>query len=172
MKKCVRCGVIWPLSNYYAQKDTRDGHTHQCKECVRLRAKEWRAANRNRAALRDAEAYRANCEVRKAKIAQYKRDNSGKVNAMKSARKAHAKKATPAWANEFFIEEAYQLAALRTKLKTGGVSKWHVDHVVPLRSKLVCGLHVENNLEVIPASENCSKSNRYWPDMPEVEYGR
>lgn len=172
MKTCVKCGVEQPAANYCAHKSTRDRLANECKKCSSLRAQAWKTANRDRAAVRDAEAYRANCDARKAAVAQYKRDNPGKVNAMKSARKAHAKKATPAWANQFFIEEAYQLAALRTRQQTGGVSKWHVDHIVPLRSKLVCGLHVENNLEVIPASENCSKSNRYWPDMPEVEYGR
>lgn len=166
MKTCVVCGVEQPLTEYYRQRDTRDGLTHQCKKCVRRRASAWKVEHRERAAMRDAEAYKANREARKAAIAQYKRDNPGKVNAMKSARKAHAKKATPAWANQFFIEEIYQLAALRTKQRTGGVAKWHVDHIVPLRAKLVCGLHVEYNLQVIPAEENCSKSNRYWPNMP------
>jgi hypothetical protein len=37
---------------------------------------------------------------------------------------------------------------------------------VPLRSKLVSGLHVENNLRVIPARENNQKKNKHWPDMP------
>jgi hypothetical protein len=71
-------------------------------------------------------------------------------------------RATPAWANHFFIEEAYDLAQRRTK-STG--IKWHVDHIVPLRSKRVCGLHVENNLQVIPARTNLEKGNRVWPSM-------
>ena len=71
--------------------------------------------------------------------------------------------AIPAWANKFFIEEAYHLAKLREKM-CGGV--WHVDHIVPLKSKVVCGLHVEHNLRVIPGTDNIKKGNRYWPDMP------
>lgn len=78
-------------------------------------------------------------------------------------RRARKKCATVKWANEFFISEAYHLAELRTKI-TG--IKWEVDHIVPLQSKLVCGLHCEHNLQVIPRSENLKKSNVFWPDMP------
>ena len=67
-------------------------------------------------------------------------------------------KATPSWANDFFIEEIYMLCQLRTEL-TG--IKHHVDHIVPLRSKVVCGLDVHNNLRVIPAEDNMKKGNRH-----------
>ncbi|MDP3939632.1 MAG: hypothetical protein Q8R92_16065 [Deltaproteobacteria bacterium] len=92
---------------------------------------------------------------------RWRKSNPGKVVASNTARQERT--ATPAWANEFFIEEIYELAQLRTRL-TG--YEWHVDHVVPLRSKIVCGLHVEFNLRVIPAVHNLAKGNRHWPDMP------
>ena len=93
--------------------------------------------------------------------------NPWKVLAVVRRYQAKKLNATPKWANQFFIEEAYDLAARRSAIKCGGIAKWHVDHIVPLQHPLVCGLHVEHNLQVIPALQNHRKSNRYWPDMPE-----
>ena len=56
----------------------------------------------------------------------------------------------------FVYSEAHELRKLRnitTKLE------WHVDHVIPLRGKLVSGLHVWNNFAVIPKVENLRKGN-------------
>lgn len=37
----------------------------------------------------------------------------------------------------------------------------HVDHVIPLKGKLVSGLHVPENLTIIPAAENRRKNASY-----------
>jgi len=72
--------------------------------------------------------------------------------------------ATPVWADLQAIKEIYKKAH---KLKKETGENWHVDHIVPLKGKIVSGLHVEYNLQILTATENCKKSNRYWPGMPQ-----
>ena len=95
-----------------------------------------------------------------AAVAKWAKKNLSRLNANKAKRMADRKHATPKWANLFFIEEIYDLARKRT-LATG--IKWSVDHIVPMKSDKVCGLHVEHNLRVIPHIHNLSKKNRWWP---------
>lgn len=78
-------------------------------------------------------------------------------------RRATRLQATPAWADGAEILEIYA-AANRLSIETGIVH--HVDHIVPLISKTVCGLHCVANLQVLTAKENRAKHNKHWPDMP------
>ena len=41
---------------------------------------------------------------------------------------------------------------------------WELDHIIPLRGRLVCGLHVTANLRAVPASDNRSKAARFDPE--------
>ena len=176
-------------------RDSQTRYYEQNKERIRLEHRAWAAAHRdvNSASARawakaNHEQHNANCRAwRNANSEKYRAQcrarnkvNSAKRNAADAARaKAYPEKfsakaamrraaklnATPAWANDFFISEIYDLARLRTKMRTGGIDNWHVDHAVPLKHPLVCGLHVEHNLCVIPGVENSRKGNRHWPDM-------
>lgn len=142
-------------------------YREQNSDLVKARQAQWRLKNRD-AVLEKKRAdnkrrREANPEKFRERSRLYLLRFPEKHAARQAARRCKKVEATPAWANTFFIEEIYDLAKRRTKLT--GV-EWHVDHIVPLKSRLVCGLHVESNLQVIPSVLNISKSNRMWPDMP------
>lgn len=120
-------------------------------------------ANAARAKKRVADWNAANSDRKKAADRAWRELHRARTNAHVKAYKARKINATPAWANLFFLEEAYDLAVLR-KAATG--IDWHVDHIVPLNGKTVCGLHVEHNIQVIPKRLNLQKGNRHWPGMP------
>lgn len=64
--------------------------------------------------------------------------------------------ATPDWANRDDIAEIYKQRDLIAQ-QTG--IQHHVDHIIPIAGDFVCGLHVPDNLRVIPADENLQKRN-------------
>ena len=90
---------------------------------------------------------------------QYQKNNSDKIAHISAKRRAAKLKATPLWltaADNILIENFYTRAK-KLQEKTG--IPYHVDHIVPLQGKNVCGLHVPWNLQVITAEENLKKSN-------------
>jgi hypothetical protein len=98
--------------------------------------------------IRGAYSIRRAC---KACDKEYRDVNKHLCNARDAKRRAFKLKATPNWANLIAIKEIYRTCP----------EGYHVDHIVPLQSKLVCGLHCEFNLQHLPASENISKSNKF-----------
>jgi hypothetical protein len=71
--------------------------------------------------------------------------------------------ATPKWANGKHSTWSIYKEAKRQRKMGRDVC---VDHIVPLNSPLVCGLHTKDNLQILTVKENSKKSNYYWPDAP------
>lgn len=84
----------------------------------------------------------------------------GKANAYNAKVRARALGALPSWADHKAIEDLYAEAA-RYGLE--------VDHIIPLRGREVCGLHVEGNLRLLSKEENQRKGNRFGVGLGPVE---
>lgn len=79
-----------------------------------------------------------------------KKANRNYYNYTNAKRYASKLKATPTWGQEG-IKDFYRNCP----------KGYHVDHIIPLRGEKICGLHVLNNLQYLPAKENMSKGNKY-----------
>jgi 5-methylcytosine-specific restriction endonuclease McrA len=99
-------------------------------------------------------------EEKRAYRNNWKVQNQDQVLADNKVRRRKHRQATPPWITrkqKSEIRQLYQIAITMTKT-TG--EQYVVDHIVPLRSEVVCGLHVPWNLRVITREENLKKSNK------------
>ncbi len=153
-KCCKACDKIKPIDEFYIGR--------LCKLCKNKKNLEHYYQNREHR-LEVGKLYVKNNPTKNyAKQLAWCQRHPEKANARNAKRRAVKLSRIPSWSESFIVDEIYHLAKIRTEIT--GV-KWHVDHVVPLNSPLVSGLHCEANLRVIPAQQNYDKGNRHWPDM-------
>jgi 5-methylcytosine-specific restriction endonuclease McrA len=110
-------------------------------------------------AVERATAYeKAHPEEKRVRSRLWHKNYPAKSAFISKTRQARKRQAVPSWANLERIQALYSLAAMLT---TNTEEKWHVDHIIPIANDLVCGLHVYENLRVVPATVNLQKSNRF-----------
>ena len=143
MKTCNSCSEDKPLDAFYKEKKARDGRQANCKDCARVLRNEWGAKNRDK---------------ERPAIRKWKQKNKGKVNSYTAKRHAAKMQRTPPWADLKEIQLVYRQAASLSKLLGRDI---HVDHVIPMQGKLVSGLHIPENMQLLFAEDNVSKSNTY-----------
>lgn len=143
------------LLNVAKLKEKQARYAAKNKALINARTKAWIAKNPARHKANMRAAYLRNEQQNREKLRQWKKANPHKINANTAKRRAHL--AMPSWADASAIKRIYELARKDRK---------HVDHIVPLRSRIVCGLHCEANLQLLSPQDNFKKNNKHWPDMP------
>lgn len=164
---CTKCGLFTTLAT--ANKSRKTGeqlYRSWCVACEKQRKAKWVQDNIEHVLEKTRVWQEANPEIvkkTKAKWAsnnkdygiQYKREYRQKyperINAYTAARRRKVRCNQPPWASR------KDLVAFYENCPQG----YHVDHIIPLRGKLVSGLHVVTNLQYLPAIENLRKHNKY-----------
>ena len=148
-------------------KRQREKHPEKTKEWW----SKWYAKNNALVRLRRREDYNENPEYARAyRIAhreyykerskQYNLENRALRTSTEGKRRAKKISATPLWLSTQDFKEIESIYKECNKVSAETGVKHHVDHIIPLQGKIVCGLHVPWNLRVITAKQNLSKSNK------------
>jgi 5-methylcytosine-specific restriction endonuclease McrA len=143
------------VSNYYKEN----------KETILEHKKKYNELNKHNISQKKKIYRENNQEYFREYYENYYKLNTSVYVARANKRRAAKLKALPKWLTKEELEqikELYEIARM-FKLYTG--EEYHVDHIVPLQGENVCGLHVPWNLQVIPAKENLSKSNKLQEDI-------
>lgn len=132
-------------SNYYLKN----------KERIRAQQKQYRLQNKEKCALLTKLWAKANPESIKKNRKNRLVKNPNQVRAEKAAYKRRLKNQMPTWVNKQEILNIY------LKAQEQGLT---VDHIIPLKGKIVSGLHVPWNLCLLSKAENSSKNNKFLGD--------
>lgn len=170
-KVCPRCTETKPTSSFGKNRSRKDGLNVYCLPCANAKSLAYARANREAVSDHKVISHYKNIEKRMA----WRRANSDRLRAYwvaygkryrtekraetraKTRRQQAARRhAVPPWFDKAKEQAIYREAELR-RLAGEDVE---VDHIVPIISPVVCGLHWHGNLQIISADANRAKANK------------
>ena len=169
MKVCRTCSDTKPPELFTKNSKNKDGLGSYCKACSKSYKAKWYENNREHVDAYNRNYYHSNEDFReylKKKNSDFQKDQRPtfgfkvKKNSREAKRRAAKLQATPQWLTNPHLTEIENLYWLAQDLKAVSGQEYHVDHIIPLQGKQVCGLHVPWNLQILPSEINISKSNR------------
>jgi hypothetical protein len=168
--------------SYFTGRPCANGHVDKrqtsngtCVTCALLKTKSYAIKNKEKLSVKRKAYYLENIEQQLEYAENYRNNNRDKIkqyNKEKFAKNPHLKahyerlrqvsklQATPKWLSKEHlnaIKEVYKFAKETQNLYK---IRMAVDHIVPIKGKTVCGLHVPWNLCVRTASDNSVKNNK------------
>lgn len=133
-KECSNCKQLLPYSAYHRYEASARGVASICKKCKIPIAAAYYATDN--AKIVHNKSYDKHAASIKARHAKYRADKLLR---------------TPCWA------DLIKIALIYKNCPEG----YHVDHIIPIKGKLVSGLHVHDNLQYLPAKDNIVKNNSF-----------
>jgi hypothetical protein len=177
-RTCVKCLITLDTSNFYIRDNGK--FRTECKPCHLKRNREYRSNNKHLYEKRYKEYYAKNREEIKAHVKKWRKDKPerAKLSDRNKYLKCDKKKRNEtcrAWAKRNrhktrfwsaerrkFVENQKLKNIFKKELKriyANCPNGFVVDHIIPIKSDIVCGLHVPWNLQYLDKKVNLMKTN-------------
>lgn len=168
-KRCCKCGIWKPISDFYRNKTTRDGYQFQCKDCfkdfykenkeqLKERQKDYQKNHRDYYRKRSRERYEKNKDYHNAWVKEYFKTPNGKaaLGRARHKRRAYMKNTEAALTAE---EWEYILKKQNNKCNLCGKrftikNPPEQDHIIPVKHN---GVYSSDNIQALCQSCNSSK---------------
>jgi len=132
-------------------------------EKIKLREKVRRTACADLLREQYASYYLRNREQILARNKIWRLDNRERRACSLARRRAAVLQRIPRWLSAEAISQIKEVYARARQMSEASFLSYHVDHIYPLQGRYVSGLHVPENLQILLASENLKKSNKWTP---------
>lgn len=164
-KSCTTCKAEKPLIAFHNDKKAKDGLSYICKVCANQKTRLHSSQRDREERLKIKRIWQ---DKNRQHVNEYNntwvKQNPEKHAARQAERKARKNQASPPWLTEEQRQASSDMYKLAKKFKDTFGLQYHVDHIIPLKGKTVCGLHVPWNLQILEASLNLKKSNNLKED--------